>query len=443
MTLEELKLLLQVREQKPLSEVKVAIFEGVFRGYSYSTIADRAGYSEVYVKTEAAKLWHELSIIFGCKITKSNMPSVITDQVIEPSTLLEMGKLLRDELQLLPHPDGPVPLNSPLYVPLVASPGKLLRELRLDGGVVRLQSAYGTGKTSFLLRLVDQLKTTKYEVVTFNLKQVESSIVSNFDRLLRWVIDTLCRHLNLDSQIDQVWSINAGSSTSCTLYLQQYILPYLEQPLVLAFDDLDCVFSSPHVCQDFLVLLRSWIELAKTHTDFGKLRFVLVHATETQALINLNQSPLNVGLLERLLPMQVEQVQHLALLHGFNWLSTSDHPAIQAQTLHYQLGGQPQLIRKSLHYLVMHSLTLDDFLQEVLITGGIFRVHFQRVLEVLNREPTWFRVVLAAVQANEPILLDPFVEYALELLGIVTLEDGRAVLNLPIFCSYLRYHFLN
>jgi hypothetical protein len=226
--------------------------------------------------------------------------------------------------------------------------------------------------------------------------------------------------------------MNAGSSTSCTAYLQRFVLPLLDRPLVLAFDDLDRVFTASSVCQDFLALLRSWIELSKTDPLLGKLRFVFVHATDIYATLNLNQSPLNVGMVAQLLPMRVDQVQHLALLHGLNWIDSDE-----ATILHYHFAGQPQAIRKALYYLSHHPVTLDEFLREVVLTGGIFRNQFQHILEMLQLNSSFAKAIYAAVRSLQPITVDPLVGYALESLGAVTFEDGRISLSLPVFRDYI------
>ena len=66
-------------------------------------------------------------------------------------------------------------------------------------------------------------------------------------------------------------------------------------------------------------MLRAWNERGKCDDVWGQLRMVVVHSTEPYAVMDLNQSPFNVGLSVELSEFTGEQVVELAGRHGLEW----------------------------------------------------------------------------------------------------------------------------
>ena len=64
--------------------------------------------------------------------------------------------------------------------------------------------------------------------------------------------------LHLEDPLFSDWDTSIWSSSDhCKNYFENYILPSLEQPLVLALDDLDQIFLKEEMIHFFLRMIRS------------------------------------------------------------------------------------------------------------------------------------------------------------------------------------------
>ena len=139
------------------------------------------------------------------------------------------------------------------------------------------------------------------------------------NQFLRWLCANTARQLQLKPRLDEYWDEDLGSKISCTSYFQDYLLESSATPLVLALDEVNQVFEHPQAAKDFLPLLRSWYEEAKTLPIWQNLRLIVVHSTEIYVPLQLNQSPFNVGLPIQLNPFSRKEVQQLAQCYGLDW----------------------------------------------------------------------------------------------------------------------------
>ena len=60
-----------------LTNLQALVFCYTCSGLSYTEIAQNSGYEAIYIKEVGSKLWQHLSKIFGEKITKTNVQSVL------------------------------------------------------------------------------------------------------------------------------------------------------------------------------------------------------------------------------------------------------------------------------------------------------------------------------------------------------------------------------
>ncbi|MEG4073708.1 NB-ARC domain-containing protein [Microcoleus sp. Pol14C2] len=78
MTIEEALLFLDsVLKQEHLNDVHILVLRQTWEGRSYPEIAKSAGYDAEYIKFVGFQLWQVLSRVFGEKVTKSNVQSVM------------------------------------------------------------------------------------------------------------------------------------------------------------------------------------------------------------------------------------------------------------------------------------------------------------------------------------------------------------------------------
>jgi AAA-like domain len=278
------------------------------------------------------------------------------------------------------------------------------------------------GKTSLLMRALDSVKGVGYHTVSLNIEQVDAVILSDLDRFLRWLCANVARQLRLAPMLDEYWDEDLGSKISCTAYFQDYILAKISTPLVLAFDEMNLIFEHPQVAQDFLPLLRSWYEEAKTLPIWQKLRLIVVHSTEIYIPLQLNQSPFNVGLPIQLDKFNRAEVQQLARCYGLAWENGEE-----VGLLMEMVGGHPSLVNIALYHLTRGDITLAQLLETAPTVTGIFGHHLQRQLATLAEQPELAIAFDRVMSATSPIELAPILAYKLSSLGLIDRSGDKAI----------------
>ncbi|NEP26607.1 MAG: serine/threonine protein kinase, partial [Moorea sp. SIO3I6] len=66
-----------------LNAVQELVLRQCWSGQTYQEIADGSGYDADYIRVVGSRLWHILSEVFGEKITKNNIRSVIRERLRE------------------------------------------------------------------------------------------------------------------------------------------------------------------------------------------------------------------------------------------------------------------------------------------------------------------------------------------------------------------------
>jgi hypothetical protein len=95
-------------------------------------------------------------------------------------------------------------------------------------------------------------------------------------------------------------------------------------PLALALDEVDRVFPIREIASEFLGMLRTWHEDAKTRQLWRQLRLVVLHS-EIYTEVDINQSPFNAGYEVILTDFNQEQVLSLAQRYGLDFATAKLH----------------------------------------------------------------------------------------------------------------------
>ena len=332
------------------------------------------------------------------------------------------------------YPNGSVPLGSPFYLERASLEEEVYQEIRKPGALVRIKAPREMGKTSMLLRILDYAKRQSYRTVSLNLEQVDQAILSDLNQFLRWLCANTARQLQLKPNLDEYWDEDLGSKISCTSYIENYLLGSIATPLVLALDEVNQIFEHPQVSKDFLPLLRSWYEEAKTLPIWQKLRLIVVHSTEIYVPLQLNQSPFNVGLPVQLNTFSKKEVQQLAQRYGLDWEQEGE----EARQLMDMVGGHPALVQIALYHLGRGNLTLAQLLKTAPTSTGIYSHHLQRHLIVLKGQPELATALNTVMSAIEPVQLESILAYKLISLGLIKQSESRAIPS----CELYRQYFL-
>ncbi len=427
---------------RPLNSIEILILRGIWQYKTYNQIALDAGYSSGYFTTVVApELYQRLSKVIGQRVTKKNCRVLLESYVTTLAALKtkplkqDMAEFPRNENQeALPcYPSGSVPLNSPFYLERSSLEEQAYQEIRKPGALIRIKAPREMGKTSLLLRILDNANRQGYCTISLNLEQVERTILSNLNQFLRWLCANIAHQLQRKPMLDEYWDEDLGSKISCTLYFQDYLLESINTPLILALDEVNQIFEHPQVAKDFLPLLRSWYEEAKRLPIWQKLRLIVVHSTEIYVPLQLNQSPFNVGLPVQLDSFSKSEVQQLAQRYGLDWADGEE-----ARQLMAMVGGHPALVNLALYHLSRREITLSQLLETAPTATEIYAHHLQRHWATLQEQPELAQAFDTVLNATEPVPLDPILTHKLSSMGLIKLSGTRALAS----CELYRRYFL-
>jgi hypothetical protein len=319
------------------------------------------------------------------------------------------------QIQSPEFPGGPVPLNSLYYIEQTVLQSRASAEMGQPGGLIRIKAPRKMGKSSFTLRVLHQAQSLGYRVLQVDLQRADEAVFASIDRFLRWFCTILSYQLDLLPTLDDHWDAEAGSKVSSTIYLQQVLLKEVQVPIVFLFNEIDRVFEHLVIFREFLPLLRSWYEEAKSNSSLHKLRFILSYSTEIYVPLNLNQSPFNVGLPINLPHLMVEEVQVLA--NAYHLSGGVISPLMEL------VGGHPYLIQLALYHLWSGHSTLRNLLHKAPTPVGIYANHLHQCLVSLQDGAGLLEAFQQVVQADAGVGLELEVAHKLESLGLIKFDD--------------------
>jgi hypothetical protein len=333
-------------------------------------------------------------------------------------------------------PEGPVAMSSVCYVERPPIESRCYETVSQTGALIRIKAPRQMGKTSLLDRIVDRAAKQGYRTVRLNLLQADGEKFSSLDKFLRWFCACVSQKLQLPAQLNDYWDEDRGSIVNCTTYFEEHLLEQIDSPLVLALDEVDWVFQSSEIAQGFFPMLRSWHEEAKTVDIWEQLRLVVVHCTEDYGLLDINQSPFNVGLPVELTEFTPHQVEYLAQCHKLDWND------IQVQQLMAMVGGHPYLVRWALYHLACQDLTLEKLLQDAPTDAGIYEGHLRRHSGVLKNSEL-AAALKQVVTTSEPVRLETMQAYKLYSMGLIKRIGDRVTPRCHLYQQYFRERLNN
>lgn len=445
MTIDQVIQLLEISNpSRNLTPLQEKILRLAWEGQTYGEMAIALHYQDAYLKNIASGLWQELSLLFGESITKTNFALKLKTRLLSEEQQRYLDALIhRLPIQQNIAPESPygiVPLNSPFYIERPPIEELAFLEVHKPGGVIRLKAPSKMGKSSLLLRIIVQAKIANYNTVQIDFREADPAIFEDLDKLLRWLCIVISRQLSIKPKLNEYWDEDLGSKVNCSFYLQHYILPQLQDPLVISFNDIHHVLAYSKMAPNLLSLLRFWHEQAKQTEIWQKLRMILIHSTEIYVPLRFHESPFNVGLPITIPEFTLEQIQELAERHGLNWKNAIGIK--NAQSLMTLIGGHPYLVRLAFYYICWRGMSLETIVVEAPTHKGIYREHLQNYLVLLQSHPELLSFWLQIVTASEPVQLEPLTVYSLESLGLVKLVDGGVVPRCELYRQYFQRQLL-
>lgn len=320
--------------------------------------------------------------------------------------------------RLLRQPGGAMRLDDPCYLRREAD--DVVEAIALDtGSTLVIKAPRQMGKTSLLIRY-----RTKCEEVGKRTAVVDFQIftAAELDDLAT-TLNKLASELLLKLGIDPILGRAIPDTATLTHFVREVILAKIEQPVVLAFDEVDRLVSRSYR-DSFFGMLRHWHNLRAMEPLQGwdRLDLALVVATEPGMFIeDGTQSPFNVTDPIRLDPFRREDLTQINEYFG------AILPGTALDQLHELLGGQPYLSRLAFYHIAgPRRMDFGVLIKKATADDGPFGEHVRAKLTQLQSRPelgeTLKQLIRSEVQPAEPAY------YRLHAAGLVERNDtGRIV----------------
>ncbi len=337
---------------------------------------------------------------------------------------------------ILDLPRGQVSLESSFYVDRQPFESRCQEVIQEPGALIRIKAPKAMGKTSLMARILSKAREKDYLTVTLSLRLADESIFLSLERFLKWFCACVSQSLGLPNCLAEQWDEIFGNNYNAINYFEKCILASIDRPLVMALDDIDCIFKREEIASDFLGLLRAMHEKAKygdgNSVAWQKLRIIVIHSTEVYIALNSNQSPFNVGLSVDLPKFTQSQVLDLAHRHQLNWNNS------EVNYLMDYVGGHPSLIRQALYSIACNEISLIELVGTSSFANHIYGDCLGRLWGYLQQKPALLSAFRQVIKASEPVQIDSTQGFLLKSLGLICFQDGMGTPSCQLCFEYFR-----
>ncbi|KPQ33535.1 MAG: AAA-like domain [Phormidesmis priestleyi Ana] len=422
-----------------LNTIQESVFSQCWAGASYQEIANTLGYDAIYIRGIGSRLWKQLSGIFGEKVTKSNFQVIIRQYLFEQSTAANSHTPPLDssselEKVCLSASCKADTNQDEFYIQRPPIEKRCYEAIVQQGALIRIKAPKQMGKTLLMTKILLCAQRHRHHTVVVSLRLADVNIFSDLDRFLQWFCAVVCDQLNISIDLDQQWKPIFGSSYNCTQFFSRALLTQINDPVVIALDDVDVLFDHPEIASDFLGLIRAWCEKAKhsvAKSDaWHLLKLMVIHSTEVYIPLHQHQSPFNVGLSVELPDFTAEQVLSLATRYGVSW-TESDVASIMAL-----VGGKPNLVRLTLDWVLENSTPVREILDHATAPTGIFHEHLRQQFRRIQKYPDLVPLLQEVMTKDQPVSLSAVQGFQLESLGLVKLHGQNAAPSCALYRQY-------
>lgn len=335
------------------------------------------------------------------------------------------------EFDEVEYPEGYVPLDSRFYVERYPLEYLCYETVIEPGSLIRIKASKLMGKTSLMRRILSQKDLVNSKNVYLDFASLELSVLTNLEKLERWLCCKVGQELNLENKLKDYWDEELMTvNENCTSYFRDYILSAINCPLVLGLDEVDRLFYYPEVAADFFAMLRNWHEEGKISQTWQKLRISLAYSTDIYIPLDLNQSPFNVGFPAELPEFNQEQVEKLAGAHKLSFTQQ------EREDFMAMVGGHPYLVRLGFYYLAMGKTTKKELLINAPTEAGIYSDRLRTILGNLETSPELLEAFKNVVTSADAVVLKPNLNRKLCAMGLVKQEGNYLVPSCNLYREY-------
>jgi hypothetical protein len=327
-------------------------------------------------------------------------------------------------------PEGTMSSESAFYIER-DDDARARAALTRQGVTITIKGPRQVGKSSLLIRVHEAAARQGKRVALLDF-QLLRPMLADADAFFRQFAALLSYTLRLEDRSAEYWSLPLPNPFRCTEYVARCLLGALDQPLLLAMDEVDSVFESSFRT-DFFGMLRAWHNSRAYDPAWKQVDLALVTSTEPYYFIdNLNQSPFNVGEVIELSPFSLEQVAELNRRHG---LPLRPEQAAALATL---VNGHPYLVRRGLYLVANGRFAPGDLFGPVTDEGGPFADHLRSLLTRLHNKPD---LVAGLRQVLQTQSCPTDLCFRLRGAGLVRREQSRVLPSSPLYAAFFQEHF--
>jgi hypothetical protein len=306
-----------------------------------------------------------------------------------------------------------------------------LQAIRGQGVTLAITGARQVGKTALLAHTSAEACRQGKCVLTLDFQLFERDVLSDPDRLFRYICEAASVGLGIESRVDAFWG-SLGNSYNCTRYFEQYLLPQLNAPLVLALDKLERIPDTA-LRASFFSMLRAWCDNRAVSPVWRQLDLVLVTSSAADQLIaNSNQSPFNTALTVALDDFTADQIADLNERYGRPFAPP------ERQALAALLAGHPYLIRQALHLAASGAQTPAQIIDTAASDAGPFGDHLRYQLLKLCDQPRLATELQQIISCG--ISADEWAFNELRSAGLVRRDGDRAIARCRLYAVYFQQH---
>jgi hypothetical protein len=299
-------------------------------------------------------------------------------------------------------------------------------------GFVRIKSPRQMGKTSLLERILADSRQKGLRTVKVDLRAVDEKSLENLNCFLKWFCQQLVSKLKLSIRVSEEWNDDDAANLNCSDFFVNHLLDTDYPPLLLSIDNLDIIFDYPNIADEFLGLLRTWLE--DQSQSWRNLRMIIVHTWHYKTK-NINRSPLNMGNEIKLPSLTFSQIQTLVNLHELDWNEQD------ISTLTNLVGYHPYLIRLGLYAVAQDNIDLSTLLANVLTNENVYSKYLERHYDYLTSDRALAALMAQVVKSDLPLEVrlietDSSNSTKLQELGLVEYSNNTLVPKNQLFKLY-------
>jgi AAA-like domain len=304
--------------------------------------------------------------------------------------------------------------------------------------IVLVKGARQMGKTSLLGRGLHQARRAGARVVGTDFQTLSPVHLATAEALFGKLADSVADQLDLEVGPEEVWHPRRGPGENFKRYWCRVVLPAIEGNVVWGLDEVDRLFTCDFASEVF-GLFRSLHNERVLEPDgpWRRLTLAIAYATEAHLFItDIHQSPFNVGTRLTLEEFTREQIADLNERYGSPLQGEAEIDRFARL-----VGGQPYLVRRGLHEMVVHQVDLATLEAQADRDEGIYGDHLRRMLVLLARDPALCDVVREVLRGKPCPSLEGF--YRLRSAGVIaggSAQDARP--RCQLYARYLAQHLL-